>query len=148
MCLKMSFGDFNKTQQNNLQNLFTEMYLQAQVFVQNDVEFKEIPENQLLNFYILLIFTKKFWTILEIPETGALFSQPSNSVKVQGLIIFCLSLDPNTSILRPIRSKALSLLLSSDQSHDFTSQLLENLLNDQDKFMRLKVIKKIILANN
>jgi hypothetical protein len=57
--------------------------------------------------------------------------------------MFCLAMDPNTSQLRKIRSKALSLLLSSEQALDFTDRLLSNLLSDQDKYIRLKLLRKL-----
>ena len=81
---------------------------------------------------------------MQIPETGEMIDENvCKSQKIQKLIMFCLSLDPNNQAFRPVRCKALSLLLATDQEQIFCHKILSNLLTDQDKFIRLKIIQKI-----
>lgn len=70
-------------------------------------------DNELLDLEILLKFINKFWRLLEIPDYGALMELDSKIEKVDSLLIYCLSCDPNDTRYRNIRSKALSVLLNT-----------------------------------
>ena len=104
-----------------------------------------------MNLEVLLRFLGKLWSLLEIPDTGEMLDEDSKVEKINALIIYCLSLDPNDTKLRGIRIRALSVLLkthylsddSSVKSKELMNTLVQNLMNDQDKNVRLKVIQKI-----
>lgn len=101
-------------------------------------------------------FIKKFWGQLEIPDlesrdTGEVIDEDDKISKIDRLIKFCLSFDPNDSKFRKVRSRALSVLFkihflsstSTENSKSTMKTLVLNLISDQDKHIRLKVIQKI-----
>ena len=84
----------------------TNLFLQGQAHVQSDQLVLE--DNDVLNLEVLLQFIKKFWGQLEIPDlesrdTGEIIDEDDKISKIDNLIKFCLSFDPNDSKFRKIR---------------------------------------------